>query len=202
MNATTTTEARDATPPTTRGSTLRSTLDFLLRESGEERVREVLDALAPPQRARVESAAANPTAEIPFALLAELLQAADRLLGTGSPRWVEQAGAYAIESLGMQFYAGILRKSTPLEFLTQPVSLFRLYYQPGNMEVVEHGEGRAVLRLVGFDHRNALFCRRQTGGLHRALELAGGREPGVGHVRCAEEGDAFCEWELRWQAPD
>ena len=41
-------------------------------------------------------------------------------------------------------------------------------------------------------------CRRQTGGLLRAVELAGGATPSVRHVRCSVEGDAFREWELRW----
>jgi hypothetical protein len=96
-------------------------------------------------------------------------------------------------------YSGLLRKSSPTEFLTQRVSLFRLYYHPGNMEVVEEEVEHAVLRLVGFDQADPLFCRRQTGGLRRALTEAGGHEPLSSHVRCVNEGDAFCEWELRWQ---
>jgi predicted hydrocarbon binding protein len=72
------------------------------------------------------------------------------------------------------------------------------------MKVVETestGErgGRIVLRLVGFEHESRHFCRRQTGGLAKAVEIAGGERPRVRHVRCALEGDAFCEWELRWE---
>lgn len=186
-----------ASPPVTRGSTLRSTLTFVRDLRGTEAVEEVLRRLPPERRRAIEEAA--PTGEVPFALMSELLEAADEVLREVEPRWVERSGAFAIESSGMQLYSGILRKSSPLEFLTQPVSLFRLYYQPGNMEVVEHAPGRAVLRLVGFDSRNRLFCRRQTGGLGRALELAGGSEPRARHVRCALEGDAFCEWELGWE---
>ena len=99
----------------------------------------------------------------------------------------------------MQLYSGILKKSTPTEFLTQSVSLFRLYYHPGDMEVVYDSPGAAVLRLVGFDPGTPLFCRRQTGGLRCAITLAGGLEPRTRHVRCALEGDAFCEWELGWK---
>ena len=52
--------------------------------------------------------------------------------------------------------------------------------------------------LVDFDEPDVLFCRRQTGGLRCAITLAGGAEPSTRHVRCVLEGDAFCEWELRW----
>lgn len=68
------------------------------------------------------------------------------------------------------------------------------------MDVIEREEGPALLRLHEFADADPLFCRRQTGGLHRALELAGGRDAGVHHVRCVCDGDAFCEWEPTWSA--
>src|SRR5690606_39650866 len=106
----------------------------------------------------------------------------------------------SIESTGVQLYSGILRKRSPHEFLTQSVSLFQLYYSPGDMQVVEEEATRAVLRLSGFDSEDVLFCRRQTGGLRQALLQAGGESPRVKHVRCVHAGDAFCEWELTWTA--
>ncbi|HEX2094554.1 MAG TPA: hypothetical protein VHG28_19270 [Longimicrobiaceae bacterium] len=179
-----------------KGSTIRSTLEFLTAEAGPEVVERVLASLPAEDRRRVETVSA--TEEVPLELLLGVWRAADRVLAPSRPGWIERSGASAIESFGVQLYGGILRKASPTEFLTQRVSLFQLYYRPGNMEVVEVEPGRAVLRLVGFDPGDTLFCRRQTGGLLRSVELAGGREASVRHVRCAVEGDAFCEWELRW----
>ena len=180
-----------------KGSVVRSTLAFVRAERGEAGVARVLDAL--PAEARRRLTAAEPTEEIPFALVRELWDAVDALLGAGDAKWSERAGAFSIESAGVQFYGGILKKSNPTEFLTQSVSLFRLFYRPGDMEVVFAEPGAAVLRLVGFDAGTRLFCQRQTGGLRLALALAGGANAGARHVRCAIEGDAFCEWELVWQ---
>ena len=180
-----------------KGSVVRSTLAFVRAERGEEVVKRTLDAVSPEARQRLT--AAEPTEEIPFACVRELWGAVDGLLGSSDPRWSERAGAFSIESAGVQFYGGILKKSNPTEFLTQSVSLFRLFYRPGDMEVVFAEPGAAVLRLVGFDAGTRLFCQRQTGGLRLALALAGGASAGARHVRCALEGDAFCEWELAWQ---
>lgn len=180
-----------------KGSTLRSTLAFVAHAGGADAIAAVLERLSPEERARIDAAA--PTDEVPLELLLALWRATDAVLAPADPRWVERSGAFAIESVGVQLYGGILRKKSPTEFLTQRVSLFRLYYQPGNMEVIEAEPGRAVLRLVGFPPADALFCRRQTGGLLRSVELAGGAQAAVQHVRCAVEGDAFCEWELRWE---
>jgi hypothetical protein len=185
-----------------KGSTLRATLAFVEGVGGAEAVARVLAGLPARDRARVQGAGA--TDEFPFALWQRLSEATGRAIGAAVPDWPERAGAHAIESYGVQLYGGILRKASPLEFVTQSVSLFRLYYHPGDMKVVEQepvGErgGRVVLRLVGFDSGDAIFCRRQTGGLERALALAGGAQPRVRHVRCTLEDDAFCEWELGWR---
>jgi hypothetical protein len=179
-----------------KGSTFRTTLAFIREAFGDEPLNRLLEALPAGSRDIVERA--EPTDELPFHELISLWTAADEVLAPLAPDWIERSGGFAIESGGVRHYSGILKKASPLEFLTQRVSLFRLYYQPGNQEVVSHGPGHAVLRLVGFPNVHPLFCRRQTGGLQRALEIAGGAEATVRHVRCVLEGDAFCEWELSW----
>ena len=184
--------------PQAKGSTLRSTLRYVEAEHGAAAADAVLERLPDDERRRIESAGAMD--EVPVELLRVLWDAVEGTVGKRDPGWPEKSGAYSIQSMGVQLYGGILRKRDPLEFLSQPVSLFRLYYQPGNMEVVESEPGRAVLRLVGFPG-DPVFCRRQTGGLLRAVELAGGVNSTVRHVRCSLEGDAFCEWELRWELP-
>lgn len=180
-----------------KGSTISSTLAYLREVQGDAPRERILARLAPDVRRVVMSA--QPTDELPFAVTAALWHAVDAELGVTEPEWIENSGAFSIQSTGVQLYSGILRKSSPLEFLTQGISLFRLYYHPGDMQVVEQEDTRAVLRLIGFDHGTPLFCRRQTGGLHRALALAGGESPRVRHVRCSIEGDAFCEWEMGWR---
>ena len=64
--------------------------------------------------------------------------------------------------------------------------------------IVLEVEGKRVLRLTDFHAPGRLFCGRQTGGLREATRIAGGRDVRARHVRCVSEGDAFCEWEVRW----
>ncbi len=179
-----------------KGATVRGTLAFLERLAGGDEVDALLSTLAPSDAASLR--AVQPTDDIAYERVVRLWEAADDRLGTPHPDWAERAGGYSIESLGMQLYGGILRKPSPSDFLTQSVSLFRLFYSPGDMTVVHEEPASAVLRLVGFDPRTTVFCRRQVGGLARALALAGGESPHVRHVRCTLMGDAFCEWEMRW----
>jgi hypothetical protein len=180
-----------------KGSTLLSTQGFIAQRFGGEALEEVLGRLRSAERERIAEVAS--TSEVPYALLLALWRAAESVLGAEHPDWIEQSGRFAIGSLGVELYGGILRKASPTEFLTQRVSLFRLYYQPGNMEVVQEETGRAVLRLVGFDAVERFFCRRQAAGLLCSVEIAGGRDARVEHCRCSLDGDAFCEWELTWR---
>ena len=180
-----------------KGSPLIATTQFIRSEKGEDVLESVLSRLSVDDRNIVTTC--KPTDEVPLDVAIRLWRAADEELREDEPEWVERAGGFSIDGPGVKMYSGLLRKSSPTEFLTQRVSLFKLYYHPGNMEVVEEEEEHAVLRLVGFDQADPLFCRRQTGGLRRALTEAGGQEPLAAHVRCVVEGDAFCEWELRWR---
>ncbi len=185
--------------PAARGSTIMATLEFLSAEKGAPVVKKALDRLSKDDRAHIESVVA--TEEVPMALPTRLWRAVDAEIGAEDPGWAERAGAFSIQLRGVQSYGGIIKKTTPAEFLTQQVSLFNLYYHGGDMAVVDEGNNQAILRLQGMDtaDRDQLFCRRQTGGLERALSIAGGRSARVRHVRCAIEGDAFCEWDVRWE---
>ena len=179
-----------------KASALLATLGFVESKYGTAAREHALNELPADQRAKITQLA--PTDEIPFSLLLDLWRIVDKVVSPQDPEWMEKAGAHSIESLGTQLYGGIVRKASPSEFLNQPIKLFRLYYHSGDMQIVEEAPGRAVIRLVDFDEPDVLFCRRQTGGLRRALEIAGGRAARVRHVRCANEGDAFCEWEMAW----
>jgi hypothetical protein len=188
---------RAATTATARGSTVHATLAFIRATYGAATLDTILERLEAGLRESLERA--GMTDELPYERLLTLWRSADETLRRRDPDWMEQAGAFAIDSLGQQLYGGLLHKASPSEFITQSVSLFRLYYAPGDMVPVELEPLRAVVRLVDFPAIGPLFCRRQTGGLRRATELAGGKEVRVAHVRCEHEGDAFCEWELRWE---
>jgi hypothetical protein len=179
-----------------RGSTAQATLDYIRAAHGEDAARAILGKLGSAERKQLETA--GTTGYISYDRLIALWKAADAYLGETHPDWVEAAGAFAIESLGQRLYGGLLHKASPTEFVTQSVSLFNLYYPQGTMEAVEVERDRAVLRLSDFDTPGRLFCGRQTGGLREATRIAGGRDVRARHVRCVSEGDAFCEWEVRW----
>lgn len=179
-----------------KGAVVVATLDFIRSTWGGERADAVMARLDGAERASLQAASVRD--EVPLDHVYALWRAADAVLSQDAPDWAERAGAHSITSKGVEMYGGIVRKPTPLAFLTQGVSLFRLFYHSGEMQVVEREEGRAVLRLLDFEDVHPLFCRRQTGGLSRAVELAGGAGSRARHVRCVSEGDAFCEWELSW----
>jgi len=180
----------------TRASTVRSTLEFLTNVSADS-VAAVLAGLTPADRKLVRSV--SDTDEIPYRVALAVWRAIDASLGARDPLWIERSGSWAIEQNGMRLYSGLIKKPSPNEFLTQQISLFHLYYRPGDMVVVDHGPKRAVMRLVGFEPGDTLFCRRLTGGWLAALRIAGGKEVTAIHNRCSMDDDAFCEWELRWR---
>src|SRR5215213_7061157 len=150
---------RTSTTAIARGSTAHATLRFIRHTSDAATFDSIIGQLDPSVRERLTNAAM--TDELPYELVLALWRAADSALRSGDPEWMERAGAFAIDSVGQELYGGLLRKSNPAEFVTQSVSLFRLYYAPGDMTPVEVEPSRAVLRLEGFPTASPLFCARQ-----------------------------------------
>jgi hypothetical protein len=181
----------------TRGSTLRSTLEYLGHTLTLAERETVLGRLSTSERALVEHASV--TDDVPYDVALALWRSADIALAPKDPQWAEHAGAEAIRVRGMQLYSGLLLKPTPEDFLAQHISLFQRYYRPGDMKVAERAPGRATARLIGFEPGDQLFCRRLSGGWLAAITIAGGQQPVVHHARCVMEGDLFCEWEVRWR---
>jgi hypothetical protein len=132
-------------------------------------------------------------------LMRSLWRATDAVLGPADPGWPERSGAYSIEGAGVQLYGGILLKQSPLEFLTQRVSLFRLFYQPGNMEVVEIEPAAPSCASSASTPATPPSAAARRAASSAPWSWRAARSPSVRHVRCSVEGDAFCEWELRWE---
>ncbi len=181
----------------TRGAALCSTIEYLRRVLSPAEYEAVLGRLAGSDRDTLERAAM--TDDVPYQVALDLWRSADIALGPIDPKWAEHAGAEAIRLRGVQLYGGLLQKPTPLDFVTQHISLFQRYYRPGDMKITDRSTGRAIARLVGFEPGDRLFCRRLTGGWIAAIEIAGGHDAHVTHARCVLEGDLFCEWDVRWK---
>jgi hypothetical protein len=82
-----------------KGTTIRTTLDFLQAEGGQPLVDRVLEGV--PADVRAALARVEPTGEIRYDLLQALWRSADAILGDDAT-WAERAGAFSIESLGVQ----------------------------------------------------------------------------------------------------
>jgi hypothetical protein len=183
-------------PMMTHVSALRSTMEYVERELDAAGREAILAALPPAERKVVEGASAQE--EVPYEIALHLWRAIDSRLRPRDAQWMEHMGAYAIQRAADRIGDVFLHRPSPLAFITQQVPLFRLYYRPGDMVVLDRGPNHAIIRLVGFEPEDSLFCRRFTGGWTEALQISGGRDVVIRHLRCTCEGDLFCEWTLRW----
>ena len=180
----------------TRAFTLRSTMEYVEQELPSTGREAILAMLPAAERKIIEATSAQD--EVPYEIALHLWRAIDATLAPRDAKWMEHMGAYAIQRAADRIGDVFLHRPSPLAFITQQVPLFRLYYTPGDMVVLGHGPNDAMIRLVGFEPEDSLFCRRFTGGWTAALEITGGRDVVIRHLRCTCEGDLFCEWTLRW----
>src|SRR5215218_8441847 len=87
-------ECRGTFPMFAKGTTIRTTLDFLGAEGGPALVERVLAELSPETRDAISRV--EPTGELPYSVLQSLWSAADDALDA-DPTWAERGGAFSIE---------------------------------------------------------------------------------------------------------
>ena len=176
---------------------LRNTVDHLRTVLDAAELDRILGVLSPVEHELLASAADHDM--VPYEVTLRLWRSADVLLGARDAEWMERMGAAAVARVDAQLGTDVVRRASPLALLTQQIPFFRLYYQPGDMVLLEHGSNDAIIRLVDFDPVDRRFCRRFTGGWTAAIAIAGGGHPVVRHLRCVCDGDMFCEWLARWE---
>jgi hypothetical protein len=174
---------------------LLNAVKWIEEEYGESALRDIVRQCSPEVRERYVSAIGinwHPVSE-----LLELLEVADRMLGTGDGTVAESIGAAGaranMKGLAMRvaFYV-----ANP-EYMSKRIAgIWHQYNDEDAMHVISVAEERLVLELRGITSPERLFCSTLT-GWGREIAVALGVKGAVSkHVDCRARGDARCVWEV------
>ncbi len=96
------------------------------------------------------------------------------------------------------FLKSIVRRLPIRLILNRAASLWRKFYRPGDMTLVEAKEGKAVLELRGFPPEDPLLCPQFTAWFFNAGQNKGLKNFKVEETKCIHKGDDCCRWEATW----
>jgi uncharacterized protein (TIGR02265 family) len=180
-----------------KGSVLRSRLDFVRDQGGDDALLKVIESLSPEDQKVLHNVV--PVAWLPFEIGKRLDDAIVQVLGRGSLSYFERLGESSAEKNLGTVHAAFLAPGDPHGFLAKAPQIYRMYYQVGRREYEKTGEKEGVLTTFEAETFSKADCLTVIGWYKKALEMCGAVNPRVFEEECRARGSEVCRYRVSWQ---
>jgi len=179
-----------------KGTAVDSSLRYVRERFGEDTLAGILAAFPEADRAALGQGVL-PSSWYPMDAFLHFMQEAERQVGPQEPDLARRMGRASSEHSLKGVYKVFFKVGSPEFIIARAAPVFASYYDTGEMTVVEHEPGHAVVELTAFAGARQ-FCERVHGWMERTLELAGARDVRLAHTACVHRGDPLCQFEAIW----
>jgi len=180
-----------------KGSILKSRLEFVRGEIGEDGLAKLLATL--PEEDQKILGRIVAVAWVDFDVGKRLDDAIVKTLGGGGTRFFERLGeASAQVNLGT-LHSAFLAPGDPQAFLAKAPQIYRLYYDVGWREYERTGDREGVLTTHEAETFSKTDCLTVIGWYRRALELCGAKNVRIREEECRATGGNVCRYRVTWQ---
>lgn len=180
-----------------KGSVLKSRLEFVRREIGEEGLARLMESL--PEGDRKALGRLVTVAWVDFEIGKRLDEAIVQVLGGGSTRFFERLGEASAEANLGTLHSAFLAPGNPQAFLAKAPQIYRLYYDVGWREYEQTGEREGVLTTHDAETYSKTDCLTVIGWYRKALELCGAKNVRIFEDECRASGGSVCKYRVTWQ---
>lgn len=179
-----------------RGVAIASLFKYIREKAGEKSLKEILATRD--EQVRKELLSLKPRDWHPYEKAQVLYRVIDEKIGKGDPNFWVELGKYTAEDNLKWFLKLFLSFATPKKIVKKWPTLYSLYFDEGELQVVKLGDKSATTRLSDIDitHNTCLIIR---GWGELSLEKAGAKNIQIKEVKCIEKGDGYTEWENKWE---
>jgi uncharacterized protein (TIGR02265 family) len=179
-----------------KGSVIKSRLEFVRREFGEEGLNRLLDTL-PEEDQKILSRLVA-VAWVDFELNKRLDSAIVKQLGGGHASFFERLGEASAEVNLGSMHSAFLTRGDAHAFLAKAPQIYRLYYDVGWREYTKTGDKEAVLTTHDAETFSETDCLTIVGWHRKALEICGIKGVRVREEECRATGGTVCRYRISW----
>ncbi|HUT55416.1 MAG TPA: hypothetical protein VM658_18645 [bacterium] len=169
-----------------------------IQEGGEEILRNVVDALAPPASDLLgrKVIAIN---EYPYTVFIELLKTMDKVMGFGDLALCKDIGEFAANRDYRSFFGPDKGKLLPKDLFRDCGVYWKSYYvNSGYMKTIDSSEDNTIVRILDFPTMHPAHCRLMEGWMAQAMINAGAVWHEYYERACTSRGDDYHEYWGRW----
>lgn len=180
-----------------KGSIIKSRLEFVRREFGEEGLTKIMNLL--PEEDQKILGRLVAVAWVDFEVGKRLDEAIVKSLGGGSSRFFERLGEASAEVNLGTMHSAFLTDGDPGAFLAKAPQIYRLYYDVGWREYQPVGEREGLLITHEAETFSKTDCMTVIGWYRRALELCGATGVHIVEEECRATGGQVCRYRVTWR---
>jgi uncharacterized protein (TIGR02265 family) len=180
-----------------KGSVLKSRLEFVRQEFGEDGLQKVLNSLSEEDQKAIGRLVA--VTWVDFDIGKRLDDAIVNVVGGGSSRFFERLGEASAEVNLANLHSAFLAPGDPQAFLAKAPQIYRLYYDVGRREYLKTGEHEGVLTTHDAETFSKTDCLTVIGWYRKALELCDARNVRIVEEECRASGGKVCRYRISWQ---
>ena len=182
-----------------KGTAISGRLQYARRRGGDEAVRTLVAGITDPEtRDQLADGKALKSSWYPFSTLVDITVGIDRLFGKGDLSIVAEVGGDVAEADLNGVYRLFFAIASPHYLLDKAASIWRNYYDSGELVVVERAQNMAVLELREVPEPHRAHCLSVQGWMHRSLVLCKCKDVRVDHGECRALGAKRCVFKGTW----
>ncbi|MEW6515993.1 MAG: hypothetical protein AB1439_03715 [candidate division FCPU426 bacterium] len=172
--------------------------EFLKQRFGEPGMQMLRSALSPEDQKTFDKPIL-PVTWVDFGFYMRMIVVADKVLGKGDMKIVEEAARYNMDKNFKGVYKILVSFVTPAFIIKRANIAWQQWFDSGKMltEVPEPCHARAT--LTGFSNTPPNHEYNLTPSIDEIIRISGGKNTHTTHVQCVLKGAPACVWEIRWE---
>ncbi|MFC1725444.1 hypothetical protein ACFL4T_07435 [candidate division KSB1 bacterium] len=181
-----------------RGEALISLPVFIITKFGKTQFVDWLDSLTPEAK-KVYNEPVDKSEWYPLKqMLIEPTQKLCEMFYNNDLRGAFECGKYSAEYGLKGIYKVLVKLSSPEILINRATKIIQNYYEPSEVEVMELGLSKIIVRITEFSEMEHCIEQRIAGWMARAIEITGKKLVRVKVTKSLVQNDPFSEFEISW----
>lgn len=172
--------------------------EFLKQRFGDQGLVKLRDALSPEDQKTFDKPIL-PVTWVDFGFYMRMIVAADKTLGRGDMKLVEEAARYNMNKNFRGVYKMLVSFVSPTFVIKRANIAWRQWFDAGHLNAEMPGLRHARLTLEGFADMPPNHEYNLNPSFDEVMRISGGKNTQTLHPQCVLKGAPACVWEVRWE---
>jgi hypothetical protein len=181
-----------------KGTGPLSYYEFFKQRFGDRSLVKIREALSPEDQKTFDKPILS-VSWVDFGYYMRMITVADRILGKGDKKLIEEAARYNMNKNMRGLYKILISFVSPTFVIKRANLAWRQWFDFGEMKVDILEPGHARGTVTGADDMPPNHEYNLSPAIDEIMRISGGKNTQTTHPQCVLKGDPVCVWEVRWE---